>query len=526
MRFFTTAGPVIPGEHYCIPPLTRFDLDEILMLIQQKKYFVLHAPRQVGKTSYLLALMEYLNQRDEYACLYVNIENAQPARENIDMAMHSILHQISLRARIHLGDLFPQENVAEVRRNGGGADSVSEILTRWSEHLSKPLILLLDEVDSLIGDSLISLLRQLRSGYDRRGDSFPHSIILCGVRDVRDYRIHSSREKTTITGGSAFNVKAESLRMGDFIQAEVEQLYNQHTEETGQIFTHGALDYVWELTNGQPWLVNALGYEVCFKTKTHRDRSIAITPEMIYEAKENLILRRETHLDQLADKLQEGRVQRVIEPILAGETHPENVSTDDIQYVQDLGLIRRDGHVQIANKIYQEVIPRELTYSTQRTITNDSSWYMTNDGQLDMSKLLGEFQSYFREHSEHWVERFEYKEAGPQLLLQAFLQRVINGGGRIEREYGLGRRRTDLLIIWPYGDDKIQKSVIELKIRYGKLEKTIAEGVKQTWYYMDRAETDDGHLVIFDRRPGKPWSEKIFTIAETLEDKTIQVWGM
>lgn len=103
--------------------------------------------------------------------------------------------------------------------------------------------------------------------------------------------------------------------------------------------------------------------------KYGRNRANPITDELLYQAKENLILRRETHLDQLADKLQESRVQRVIEPILAGESHPENVRTDDIQYVQDLGLIRTNGHIQIANKIYQELVPRELTYSTQATMS-------------------------------------------------------------------------------------------------------------------------------------------------------------
>ena len=92
-----------------------------------------------------------------------------------------------------------------------------------------PLVLLIDEIDSLVGDTLLSVLRQLRAGYDRRPESFPRSVLLCGVRDVRDYRIHSSVEKTVITGGSAFNVKARSLRLGDFSRDEVQALLAQHT---------------------------------------------------------------------------------------------------------------------------------------------------------------------------------------------------------------------------------------------------------------------------------------------------------
>ncbi|MCB0064526.1 MAG: hypothetical protein KDE19_20525 [Caldilineaceae bacterium] len=220
----------------------------------------------------------------------------------------------------------------------------------------------------------------------------------------------------------------------------------------------------------------------------------------------------------------------MIEPILAGDDHPETLRTDDVQYVRDLGLIRTTGNLQIANPIYQEVIPRELTYSTQVTITRDAAWFIMDDGRLNMHKLLHDFQTFFREHSEHWVERFQYKEAGPQLLMQAYLQRIINGGGEIRREYGLGHRRTDLLVIWPHGDNQVQqqvqKTVIELKMRYGKLDKTIEAGIRQTWYYMDRAATDDGHLIIFNRNPNTPWSEKIFTRTETYNGTAIQVWGM
>ena len=531
MRFFNTAGPVVPEDHYCVPPLTRFDLDDVLMLIAQKKYFVLHAPRQVGKTSYLLTLMAYLNQQSDYTCLYFNVEGGQAAREQVDMAMRSILGELSSRARDFLGDHFPAQITQEALVTHGGTGALNEVITQWANHSPKPLVLLIDEVDSLVGDTLISVLRQLRSGYDKRPHAFPHSIILCGVRDVRDYRIHSSSEKATITGGSAFNIKAKSLRLGDFDRAEVDTIFAQHTAETGQTFTPEALALVWELTNGQPWLVNALGYEVCFDMKPNRDRTITITADMVNTAKENIILRRETHLDQLVDKLKEPRVRRVIEPLLSGDGEPELIPSDDVAYVRDLGLIQAEGRqLNIANPIYQEVIPRELIYTTQLTISQEAVWYQEDDGRLDIAKLLTAFQAFFREHSEHWIERFDYKEAGPQLLLQAFLQRIINGGGTIHREYGLGHKRTDLLILWPYADSQVQKIVLELKILYRTTdrarERTLQDGLTQTWEYMDRAATTEGHLIIFDRTADKPWAEKIYAKTETHRDTAIQVWGM
>ncbi len=527
MRFFNTAGPVDCGKHYCLPPLERFDLDQILLLIQQEKYFVLHAPRQTGKTSSMLALMHYLNREGQYRCVYFNVEVGQAAREDVQEAARAILSELGSWARTELGENFVDQVRTKILAESGPYAAFGEVLKRWSEHDSKPLVLLIDEIDSLVGDTLISILRQLRSGYTQRPRSFPQSIVLCGVRDVRDYRIHSSVEKAMITGGSAFNIKAESLRLGDFSRSEVETLYRQHTEETGQVFKPEALEQIWKLTRGQPWLVNALGYEVCFRDKTGRDRRQPITLEQVHQAAENLIEGRETHLDQLADKLEEERVRRVIEPLLASLDLAQGFRKDDVDYVRDLGLIRQDvaGGIEIANPIYREVIPRELGWNIQSGMAQQRAWYLNPQGRLDMDKLLAAFQRFFREHSEHWVERFQYKEAGPQLLMQAFLHRIVNGGGRIEREYGLGRMRTDLLVLWPCSGD-VQKAVIELKLLHKSLERTLVTGLDQTWEYLDRCGAEEGYLVIFDRTPGKPWEEKLFRREETVRGKIIPVWGM
>ncbi len=539
MRFFNTAGPVNCEDHYCLPPLERFDLAEMEMLLVQKKYFVLHAPRQTGKTSSMLALMEHLNREGQYKAVYCNVEAAQAARENVEQAMNDIVRELGAMARIYLKDKFLEEQRDQFLAPGGYGTAIAMSLRAWAEKCDKPLVVMFDEVDSLVGDTLISFLRQIRSGYNQRPASFPQSIILCGIRDVRDYRIHASSEKEIITGGSAFNIKAESLRMGDFIKPEVYTLLEQHTLDTEQKFTSEAKACIWHLTRGQPWLVNALAYETCFRIKEGRDRSRAIDKDMVDRAKDNLIARRDTHLDQLADKLQEERVRRVISPMLQGRDL--NVRLDDIQYVEDLGLIRRtkQGPV-IANPIYAEVIPRELTVSEQMNLEAryDQAWYVQENGRLDVDKLLSAFQEFFREHSEIWLERFQYKEAGPQLLMQAFLQRVVNSGGRIEREYGLGKMRTDLLLLWPLEQapegrppwtrwqGTVQKIVIELKILYKSLDRTIDEGLKQTHAYMDRCGTSDGHLVVFDRRSDVSWDEKIFQEKKRFEGREIRVWGM
>ncbi len=527
MRFFNTAGPVNAEHHYCLPPLERLDLDDVLMLIQQRKYFVLHAPRQTGKTSALLALMDYLNDQGQYRCVYVNVEVGQSAREDVGAAMQAIVGGLASAARRTLNDTFVADIRDEVLFEYGPHGVFGGVLSRWAANDTKPLIVFIDEIDALVGDTLVTMLRQLRAGYPERPKHFPQSMVLCGVRDVRDYRIHVAHDKAPILGGSAFNIRAESLRIGDFSQADLAALYQQHTDATGQSFAPGVIEQVWTLTEGQPWLVNALAYETCFRNKAGRDRSLVITPKAIEEAKEALILRRETHLDQLVHKLQEARVQRVIEPVLAGDTLAGQLHPDDVAYAVDLGLVKQEinGALRLANAIYQDVIPRELAWDIQSGMTEETQWYVQPDGRLDLGRLLSAFQTFFQEHAEHWIERFQYKEAGPQLLMQAFLQRIVNGGGRIEREYGLGRMRTDLLVIWPYPGG-VQKAVIELKILYKDLEQTIEAGLEQTWAYMDRCGTADGHLVIFDRTPDKSWEDKIFWRQGAFRGQAIEIWGM
>ena len=533
-RFFNTTGPVVAEDHYCIPPLGRLDLEEVLRLIDAKRYFVLHAPRQTGKTSALLALRDLLKERGAYRCVYTNVETGQTARGDVAAGMRTVLAGISEEALVALDDDFLDGTWEQALARAGPHGALRQALGRWSLNDPRPLVLLIDEIDALVGDTLISVLRQLRAGYASRPAAFPQSVILCGVRDVRDYRIHSESAGEIIAGGSAFNIKAKSLRLGDFDEADMRALLGQHTEETGQAFTEGALAAVWDQSRGQPWLVNALADQACFENKAGRDRSRAIDGEAIMAAREALVLARQTHLDQLAKKLDEERVRRVIEPVLSGDAGgADRASPDDVEYVRDLGLLAPDGTARIANPIYREVIPRELMYAREAEIAHETEWYVKPDGGLDMDGLLRGFQGFFREHSEHWLERFQYREAGPQLLLQAFLQRIVNGGGRIEREYALGRRRTDLLIVWPpvrpggTADPgaPARRHVVECKILRGSLEATIREGVAQTLDYMDRCRAGSGHLVVFDRDESKPWDEKLYRRGESLDGRAVTAWG-
>jgi hypothetical protein len=198
----------------------------------------------------------------------------------------------------------------------------------------------------------------LRDSYSERPKNFHSSVGLVGMRDVRDYKV-ASGGKERLNTASPFNIKDRSLTMRYFNAAEVVELYQEHTLDTGQVFTAEAAQMAYDLTYGQPWLINALAKEIVEQLVT--DTQVTITVEHIFQAKEILISRKDTHLDSLADRLTETRIKAIIEPMLAGDTLG-NTPDDDRQYLVDLGLLRREpnGGLVIANPIYREIIPRVL----------------------------------------------------------------------------------------------------------------------------------------------------------------------
>jgi hypothetical protein len=501
--------------HYCLPPLARWDLEDILAMIEREKYFLLHAPRQTGKTTCMLALTERLNREGRYRALYANIEAAQTTREDVGRGMAAICSVLGRSARLYLNDERLDEWCGKEGAEVPAEDRLSRLLEFWAAADPRPAVLLLDEVDALVGDTLISLLRQLRAGYSQRPERFPQTVMLCGVRDLRDYRIHASSETEVITGGSAFNIKAKSLRLGDFDRDEVKTLLLEHTAETGQVFTPEALERVWHLTCGQPWLVNALAYDACFDMRAGRDRNRAIDLAMIDEAKENLIQRRVTHLDQLADKLREPRVRRVIEPMLAGTSLGE-VPEDDIQYLIDLGLLRQDGAggVIVANPIYREVLPRILAFTPQASLPRISPTWLNPDGSLNPERLLTTFLAFWRQHGEPLLGSASYHEIAPHLVLMAFLHRVVNGEGTLEREYAIGSGRMDLCL--RYGALTLG---MELKVWRDGRPDPMQEGLVQLDLYLAGLGLDRGWLVIFDRRAEQPPIAARTTSSEALSPR-------
>jgi AAA ATPase domain len=499
-KFFNTAGPCFPDWHYMLAPEPR--LPEARPLIDRGQYFVLHAPRQTGKTTTLLALAERLTAEGGYAALYFSCELAEVAGDDDVRAQLDIL--AAIRQSVGFQRLPAELRPPDPWPEAAPGSRLSAALGAWAERCPRPLVLFFDEIDALRGASLVSVLRQLRGGFTGRRQDFPHSVVLCGLRDVRDYKAAAGGDPNRLGTASPFNVKTKSLRLGDFTFEDVVELYGQHTAVTGQEFTPQALQRAFQASQGQPWLVNALAAEVIDELRIAPPEPI--TDDHMDQAVERLIVARATHLDPLAARLHEPRVKRVIEPLIAGAL-PEIDGTynDDLAYLRDLGLISRRRPVQIANPIYQEVILRVLGEHTESVIETDERSFVTAEGRLDLPKLLEEFLAFWRLHGDILATKQTYHEAACQLVFMGFLHRIVNGGGYIDREYGVGRGRIDLLVRWPYTDQDgksgQQWEALELKVRHPGRADPLGEGLEQLDRYLDRLGLEVGTLIIFDRRP-------------------------
>ena len=524
--FFNIAGPCVPGEHYIIDPMRGIN-DELMELINSKQYFLIHAARQSGKTTLLQELTRNLNSIGQYFALYCSLEalgEVSEPNEGIPLIIKRIAACIK-----NLG--LPQ-GFSKDADYSDYTGVLNTSLVDYCRSLDKPLVIFFDEADCLSNGTLVTFLRQLRDGYiNRTNIPFVHSIVLVGMRNLRDYKVQVRLESQTLGTASPFNIVTKYINLKNFRKTEVAELYAQHTAETGQIFEPDALDYIYKQTYGQPWLVNAIAREMVMEL-TRKDYSKPITKKLAEQAIQNIILARGTHFDSLIKILREQRVRKIIEPLILGEEVADKTS-DDYLYTRDVGLIREIGSInagsrtEVANPIYAEIIIRSLNQGVQDSIMNTYMEYQLprylKDGRLDMDYLIKDFQTYWRENSDIWKEKYrtelyQYDEAATHLVLQAFLQRVINSGGKVNREIALGTKRADLCI--DYGE---RKYPIELKLLHNI--RNYENALSQIAEYADKCGSDSGWLVIFDRDTKKSWDDKIYVKEENLNGKRIFVAG-
>jgi hypothetical protein len=551
IKTFNTTGPCVLSKHYMLPVLPRQSgVDE---MIEGEYYFVLHAPRQSGKTTFLKAQTAKINSEGKYYALNCSLMTLRDEQDET-IAMSKFVARLNFFLKSSSVQTLKEK--AYIYNSLPGMDDpvnkISVFLNNLCEDLDKELVVFFDDSDCLSGSALITFLAQIRESFqirDQPGNKFPRSMALVGMRDIRDYLIHVRPEEASKGLASPFNIKKEAFTLPNFTQEEIGTLYRQHTKASGQIFDDEAVARAWHWSEGQPWLVNALAYEAVVEI-LKKDYSAIVTAKIIEQAAENLIKRRDTHIDSLLERLKEPRVGRVMNAVFAGTKLRMSKYADDRQYCVDLGLVAlgENDNLRPANALYQEVMSRVLTDSIQSLFDNNIGIKKWNNGKIVfISDILKAFQVFWRENAflfplrinEPEIESFKdkisdldntnlileildlvsrkYDEAVYYLIMMAFLQRVVNGGALVHRQFAEGRGAVDLRV-----DFKGQKYLIECKIKGRKSED---DSFDQLVGYLDSAGEKEGWLVIFDRDRKKNWDKKITWKTTEVKGFTIHVVG-
>jgi hypothetical protein len=510
-RFFNNSGPVNELDHFCVAPIKRLDTNKVWQLILQKKYFLICGPKQCGKTSYLLSLANVINHNKSAKCLYFNVESLRGVKENLEESIRSILFEISSRARDTFGDEYLEDLVTGILEKRGPYQALNELLTQWSKRSDRPIVLLIDEIDTLEGAVLTSVLSQIRAGYDKRPALFPLSIVFCATHDVIEKQ---------------FNIKDASLRISFLRREDLDSMYSAYTAKHGVEIDKAAIDRIWKYSAGQPWIISTLSGEI-FHEIVPAKGIRRVSAEQVDEAIGNIIVKKGNHLEYLVSQLRDERVKKCLIPILTSGSLPENMAEGDFAFVRELGLIRTEGKVELSNGLYKEMVPGALFGLVTYMINLDAEDFLREDGSIDTVKLLRSFQAFFRNHIDRMIMLLDYGLAGYILVFEALLNKLADSTNFISYEYGVDQGRVVLRLKRVYPERQDATFILKLA-KVWSLEKYKQMLPRLLEESEECARAGDGgevHAVVINVNPEFDWEGKLPYTRKGTERKPVHLWG-
>ncbi len=501
MRTFTTDGPGDDSRHYLLPAAPR--LAEVRSLVDQGAYFMVRAPARTGKTTSLRALAALLTAEGRYAALVCPAAVSAPAGDDFVRVEQALLASIRISAD---QDLPPELRPPPFPTSTDGT-RFWESLTAWARVCPRPVVIFFDEIDTLHGSALQSILRQLEAGFSGRPTSFPWSIALVGQFDIRSNAATTLADPVRSASAGPFALGAPNETLRHFTTEEARALYSLHTAKTQQVFEPEAIDFILQATAGHPFLVHALG-----RSSTEiAPRPGHVTKSHMLTAARNIVHDHLTPVDALATRLSDPRVQRVIEPLLAGTAEVAQASEDDVQFVRDLGLLDPNDPARILGWIHQAIVPRLLAQGVKRAVTEDPAQFFETDGRLSIERLLHGFAVFYSAHAKQLTAAIKYERVAAELVLFGFLLSALEGRGWIDFDYAGARGRIDVTISVPIvgeGEAAGEQREVLVIVSRRKGEKGVkTRGLGWLENALEAQSCGSGTLVVFDRRdkrrPGK-----------------------
>ena len=521
---FAVGGPIDPMTDYFIPFNERVPsefLSEMKSLVFGGRYFSIRAPRQSGKTSFMLWFSKdvlngmKLNYGAEDPLTICSVFVDFLALGGGNASVRSIVNMINDACMLRGIDTKNALSSIEVV-NAVDYNIILKYLRTLSADLfaqKKLLVLIIDEADALKGDTGELFFDQLRMGYkDSEGSrNFPFSVCLVSMCSIEDFEFMKDRNLSA----SPFNVLTEMMMLPRFTLSQVISLFQQHTTETGQVFEDGVLPFIFEQTQGQPWLCNRIGKEICFKDATNVDRTKSIPLSSVYNAISIVSKKRENHMMYLDLQLNELRKRTILllayinemklKPLLSNNR--DEMIKEEIEYYMDSGLIENSFEgIVFACPIYHNLCTFLLSdwynvtfcYSSFPLLTSNSSIdkFYGADGKMLMPVIIQYFQDYWggRQIRKNEIHR----ETFCSILMETAFYTISNGSMVTEQNQGL---RPALVWTRKLNGGQFYKVLIENKLyhksSHDDLLKACSTQISQ-YATQSHRQCDEYHMIFLD----------------------------
>lgn len=514
MRYFNTEGLCIPDEHYMVRLNDR--LEKIKRLyVDRGKYFIINRGRQYGKTTTLRALEQYL--KDEYLVVSLDFQGISTEGFRNEYTFTRAFGKIFAKA------LAGEELVQEIsdkllkKQERNTMDEMFDWLSGICKTSSKPVVMMIDEVDSASNNQVfIDFLAQLR-GYYLKRESLPtfHSVILAGVYDIKNLKL-KIRPDEEHQYNSPWNIAASFDINMSFSSRQITEMLEEYEADyhTG-MDTALIAEEIFQYTSGYPYLVSAICKtmdERLPEQEAFEDRKSIWSKHGIAEAVKLMLKKNVPLFDSMIRQLDEYKELRsVIERILF---QGKPTAFSPAEKYMNLGcmfgfLKEQNGNVVIANRIF-EMYLLDLFMAKASLNSEMFSYGQVNKNQfvqnerLNMERVLEKFVEYFTDiysdNDEKFVETYGRK------FFLLYLKPIINGRGNYYIEAQTrDARRTDVIV--DYAGEQI---IVEMKIWHGN--EYNERGEQQLAEYLDYYHQEKGYMLSFNFNKKKEAGVRTVTV--------------
>jgi hypothetical protein len=498
-RFFETRGPVNPTRNYVVSRQT--EIAQLVERIKQGRYIVIFAPRQTGKTTFFRWTLDALEAEDNsYFPIQLDFQIYKSLSNSA--FYHYFYQQIcqGIENYFQSHQLIIPDTRSQFLAQTSITDHVS--MRRFFEQLSgyltnQKLVIIIDEFDGIPTAAVSNFLYSLRRIYlSNTPQRCPYSVGIVGVKSITQLNYDRSI--------SPFNIQ-DDFALANFTVSQVQELFEQYAEETGQVVAKEVIETLYQQTAGQPFLVNRFGQ--ILTEEMDISSATTITHEHFEVAHQQILEESNVNIDHLVTNIRRNpRFESLLMKITSYDAGIRfNLRDEAISELVTYGVLKKshDSLCEIANPIYQYCIMQTFQPTIngleQDYIAEDSDTdfldYLTRDKRINMRLLLKNFQDFIARAGYRILQVPDTpQEFVGQYLLFGYLDTFVRQiHGFMYMEVHNGRGRMDLMVL-----HNRSKYIVETKIWEGN--KRYQAGKRQLAKYLKLEGMKEGYYVVFDHR--------------------------